>query len=302
MLLATRHDDELEAALADPEAADRAEIRLAVVMTGGVSLAVWIGGVVAEIYRAHKRVGLYKPLLDALRSDVTIDIVTGASAGGLNGVFLGAALSRQVDVEQFDGLRDVWLTAGSMIALLRDPYQRNPPSLLKGDAYLLVEIEKVLRGWLKWGKNQFKAGQQFDLVLTATTLAPDIVQRADDLGARIAEPVHRARFHFQASHFNAPAPDTLARQMALAARTSASFPGAFEPSYVGIGRDSAYADMAGIASFPQSMWAMDGGVLMNKPVAPALDLLRDRRSVRHGRRILLYVNPDPSDGAVTQEA
>ena len=36
----------------DPADPDVRVVRLAVVMTGGVSLAVWIGGVVAEIYRA----------------------------------------------------------------------------------------------------------------------------------------------------------------------------------------------------------------------------------------------------------
>jgi hypothetical protein len=41
---------------------DRQEIRLALVMTGGVSLAVWMGGVAGEIYRATHFDDLYGEL------------------------------------------------------------------------------------------------------------------------------------------------------------------------------------------------------------------------------------------------
>ena len=46
----------------DPADPDVRVVRLAVVMTGGVSLAVWIGGVVAEIYRAVRGAGIYGAL------------------------------------------------------------------------------------------------------------------------------------------------------------------------------------------------------------------------------------------------
>ena len=51
----------------DPEVR---EIRLAVVMTGGVSLAVWIGGVAAEIHRVATGTGIYGALCRETRSDV----------------------------------------------------------------------------------------------------------------------------------------------------------------------------------------------------------------------------------------
>src|SRR6185295_10070719 len=131
-------------------------VRIALVMTGGVSLAVWIGGVTAEVYRATRKHGLYKQLLSELSSDVTVDVITGASAGGLNGVFLAAALSRNLQVEEFDELRDVWLRTGSLDALFRNPREKNPPSMMKGDAYFEVQIENVLRGWLGTGKSALK--------------------------------------------------------------------------------------------------------------------------------------------------
>ena len=51
--------------------------------------------------------------------------------------------------------------------------------------------------------------------------------------------------------------------------------------------------MDGIANFPRSHWAVDGGVLVNKPVGPALDAILKRASKSEVRRVVAYVNPDP---------
>jgi patatin-related protein len=282
--------------MTDPDL--RYEVRLALVMTGGVSLAVWMGGVTAEIYRLVRREeGRYRLLLDTLWADATVDVVTGASAGGLNGVFLASALARDLPVGEFDSLRDVWLSSGSLMSLLRNPRQRNPPSLLKGDEYFKVQIERVLGSWLQYGPCRFAEDEKFDLVLTATTLSAELVEHADDRGTSIVEPVHRARFCFDEDHFataDVKECKMLARQLALAARTSASFPGAFEASFVPVGAADEEVDMAGIASFTSSKWAIDGGVLVNKPIGPAMELLRERRPLRDGKRVLFYINPDPS--------
>jgi predicted acylesterase/phospholipase RssA len=69
------------------------ELRMALVMTGGVSLAVWMGGVSAEIYRAVKQDGPYEDLCAFTATRVAVDIISGSSAGGLNGALLGAATS-----------------------------------------------------------------------------------------------------------------------------------------------------------------------------------------------------------------
>ena len=64
---------------------------LAVVLNGGVSLAVWISGVTLELYNLGVAGGssdAYYPVLDLLRADARIDVIAGTSAGGLNGAFL----------------------------------------------------------------------------------------------------------------------------------------------------------------------------------------------------------------------
>src|SRR5580658_468139 len=73
----------------------RQEIRLAVVMTGGVSLAIWMGGVARELNLllhggtiasplAAQVQGCYQSLCDLLSVDVSADVLSGTSAGGIN--------------------------------------------------------------------------------------------------------------------------------------------------------------------------------------------------------------------------
>ena len=88
-------------------------LRLALAMRGGVSLSVWIGGAVREIDRLRREVTA-SPRRSAVArlaiglgySRVELDAISGASAGGLNGVMLAAAMASGHDV---GGLRTVWL-------------------------------------------------------------------------------------------------------------------------------------------------------------------------------------------------
>ncbi|HVJ40064.1 MAG TPA: patatin-like protein [Dongiaceae bacterium] len=110
------------------------EIRLAVVLYGGVSLAVYIHGVTREILnlvRASKLLhdaeaegfskqgdstAVYGEVLRALGRDidlrVVVDLVSGASAGGINGVMLARALAHDLPLEphQYLWLRNADVT------------------------------------------------------------------------------------------------------------------------------------------------------------------------------------------------
>lgn len=103
------------------------EVRLAVVLYGGVSLAVYIHGVTREILnliRASKlfhadgtpptdgndSTAVYYDLLQSLSPEidlrVVIDLISGASAGGINGVMLARALAHDLPLESH---RELWL-------------------------------------------------------------------------------------------------------------------------------------------------------------------------------------------------
>jgi predicted acylesterase/phospholipase RssA len=65
------------------------ELRLALVMNGGVSLAVWIGGVAHEINRfVGETHPVYRHLLELTSTRARVDVISGTSAGGVNGAAL----------------------------------------------------------------------------------------------------------------------------------------------------------------------------------------------------------------------
>jgi patatin-related protein len=111
------------------------EVRLAVVLYGGVSLAVYIHGVTREILnlvRASKlfhagrgtpppasdSTAIYYELFRKLSSSidlrVVVDLISGASAGGINGVMLGKALAHDLPLEPH---RELWLTNADVTSL-----------------------------------------------------------------------------------------------------------------------------------------------------------------------------------------
>ncbi|WP_419808435.1 patatin-like protein [Sphingomonas sp.] len=113
------------------------ELRLALVCYGGVSLAVYMHGITKEVWHlaAASRArhdgaspgagsqGVYHLLLDELerhagvRVRVLPDIIAGASAGGINGIFLAQAIATG---QSLDPLTDLWLRSADVEALI-DP-------------------------------------------------------------------------------------------------------------------------------------------------------------------------------------
>ena len=115
------------------------ELRFALICYGGISLAVYMHGVTKEVWRlaAASRAfhdgsdiggagAVYRNLLTAIaaRSNVRLrvftDIIAGASAGGINGIFLARALATG---ESLEPLTDLWLGSADVDNLL-DPDAR----------------------------------------------------------------------------------------------------------------------------------------------------------------------------------
>jgi len=115
------------------------ELRFALICYGGISLAVYMHGITKEVWRlaAASRAfhdggtltgsgAIYRDLLVeiAARSNVRLrvlaDIVAGASAGGINGIFLARALATG---QSLDPLTDLWLDDADVDKLI-DPDAR----------------------------------------------------------------------------------------------------------------------------------------------------------------------------------
>ena len=296
------------------------EIRLALAFTGGVSLAVWMGGVARELdllvqASTNRRIlgeddidpktpdadpvrRYYRRLLDLIDAQVAIDVLAGTSAGGINAALLGLVNARRLDLSR---LRDIWLRAGDFARLLRDANEDSPPSLLKGDGQMLAELAKGI-GEIIGDQQPLKEDEKpqpregvrkTDVFITTTLLSPETSSFADDYGTQIDDSDHHGMFHFTEHHLNHA---DIGPALALAARSSASFPGAFEPSFIPFGDPangawSTHPDMQRYSNTTASRWAADGGLLVNRPIAPALQTIFDKEADRYVRRVLLYVVP-----------
>lgn len=122
---------------------ERPELRLGLVLYGGVSLAVYIYGVVVEVQRllrASDALAERKASIDdessagyaeALRhgglSRASVDIVAGTSAGGINGILLARALASGADLRDVKAL---WLDSGDIGRLLHGLDDDDEPSSL----------------------------------------------------------------------------------------------------------------------------------------------------------------------------
>ena len=192
---------------------DRQEIRLALVMTGGVSLAVWMGGATREIDRLQRREGTYAELLDLTGTDPIVDVISGSSAGGINGALLALAQARGNSTGL---LRDLWLNDADIGELFRSPLEGDPPSLMKGDELFLPALERAFRQLDRpatgVGDPQPHQPDQaqpptpppLHLIITGSLLRGTLTRFVDDFGTVMQDLDHKARFEFRRGKHEAP--------------------------------------------------------------------------------------------------
>jgi predicted acylesterase/phospholipase RssA len=261
-------------------AADR-EVRFAVVLYGGVSLAIYMNGIVQELFslvRASAPAAdgntlhladdqlrgaepVYRDLARRLGAQagtptapgtegpvkcrIVVDILTGTSAGGINGVFLAKALANDQSIER---LARLWVDNGDIAELLNDstayaelgglPRERPPESLLSG-TYMLFHLLDALGGVSATNPRPAPSpyADQIDLWVSST----DLSGRPEEIGLSDQPPLeperevnHRARFHFVYDAGGDGEPiNMFSREydplLAFVARATSSFPGAFRP-------------------------------------------------------------------------
>lgn len=321
---------------------ERRGIRVGLVMNGGVSLAVWMGGMARELHLAAmaSEGGPVPPtaqpapddkpgrlwLLLLARADVWIDIdvVAGASAGGLNGTILAACLAQGSD---FPDLREVWmstaqLTRGKLLRPLESQGDAEAPrpSLLNG-TFFEDEIREQFA--LIEQSGQLDRRRDVECLVTATALGTEHLEMVDDYGRAQdyvdSRRIYRfayspATFRFDPDNEEFDATDegngfTDSDTTARAARASCSFPVAFAPVPESAAlsqrrwsaRRSASGVLASVTDDLDSLsrtWLMDGGVLDNAPFEPVLEAIQRRPIDGPWRRVLAYVVPSGASPGV----
>ncbi|MFK4086381.1 DUF3376 domain-containing protein [Kribbella sp. NPDC020789] len=306
------------------------EIRIALVLNGGVSLAVWMGGVTHEldlIRRASGPDSAPGPQpYDAVLADrwrelcrrgdeqrrVVVDVIAGTSAGGLNGSLLATAISNgsTLDPGGPDGpwLRQKWVGLGSLeVGKLVPSAGAKSTSVLDGN-YFLQELDSLLKGVADAGETA--AEEPVTLFVTASGLGVQQFEARDAAGQRFVVPDHRYLFAFTSENtakydgatrsFTVKDTNGLkdTKLLARAARASASFPAAFGP----------VLETPKLASSPPRMqpsaagsgaWLVDGGVLDNAPFGPVLDVVARRPVAGRASRYVLYVVPSAGIGSAS---
>lgn len=333
------------------------ELRLAVVCYGGVSLAIYMHGVTKEIHKlvlasaaleadsgrnpfaADTTEHVYWDLLARISAGraggsaaganirVVVDIVTGTSAGGINGIFLAKALSGN---RPQDGLRQLWFDKGDIKQLLEWPTWIPWP--LRFVARAVARRQPPLRGgamsrWLHGALHDMNGRQ---VLPGADSLMPDdhvldlFVPITDFTGYEREIPLYDPRFvrdrtHRHVMHFRHRQPSGRAAEshftadydhvLAFSARATSSFPGAFPPVSFGD-----YAEALGVevadafkvepffplygltGADPSRRHFIDGGVLDNFPFGSAIGAIAGKPAATEVDRRLVFIEPDPGEG------
>ena len=351
------------------------ELRIALVCYGGVSLAVYMHGVTKELWhlaRASRdadaaRPGaggsarVYRRLLDHISDDVGLklrvlpDILTGASAGGINAIFLAQAVHSG---QSLDPLTDLWLENAD-VDKLTDPDARplwrfakvwaqplaswvlNRPGNAVSESVapetreeVRTKVSRLIRG--RWFEPPFSGSGFSNLLETAfaamedAPLEPpllpaghplDLFVTATDFHGHLSllrlnsPPVVQESEHRMPIAFRSKTPAQEGRGLAntielvLAARATASFPGAFPP--LRLSEIDTLAERTG-RSWPErrafldrimpvhtrsdtvdGVSLIDGSVLVNKPFEGAIAALQGRPAQREVDRRFVYVDPRP---------
>jgi patatin-related protein len=338
------------------------EIRFSVVMYGGVSLAIYMNGVAQELLHMVRSTArnswengvntrfrfvdpldpgatpanilkstecIYRKLAYELNDPETddvrfiVDVISGTSAGGINGMFLAKALTD--DSLSFDTLQSLWINEGALENLLNDkttledanlPVGGHPKSLLCSDRMYIKLLEALRTMKPRGTPDGLPLSQEIDLFATTTDINGRVIplRLADML---VWERKYREDFHFR---FSDRHNDFIAENdpfMAFVARCTSSFPFAFEPMQLSKLKEL-YLTEAWPAGVPVSdallyKWRDrffdtteqvstgddltrpfgDGGYLNNAPFSYVVDMLGRHGSSFPTDRKLIYVEPSP---------
>jgi predicted acylesterase/phospholipase RssA len=176
------------------------ELRLALVFNGGVSLAVWMGGVAREIDRFRTAfyrdppLEPYRALLDTVQTEVLADVIAGTSAGGINGAMLAYAVGngRALEGASDEAIRDVWERLGQIRELL---HRDHPPTAALDDEYLFQGCADVFDTLAAHAPALSGAPTAVRLTVTATDCAgyPIAVDGVDARDHRLEMRFHATR-------------------------------------------------------------------------------------------------------------
>jgi len=261
------------------------EVRIGLVLYGGVSLAVYENGVAQELHRAIRGDGVYALVKELIDSEIVVDIISGTSAGGVNGIMLAHALACK---RSFGASADLWRKQGDIFALLRPEGDPETSSVLNSQYYQ----DKLSDCYATEMAPDPTAPEieELDLFITGTDANGAISTAFDDEGHAIDIKNHRALFVLSVrSGRKDNVKEAGAENLATLSRLTSCFPVAFQPVRI-TAADTLFLKWGKLRD-PAVF--LDGGILNNKPFTSTIDAISRRVAEREVERLLIYVEPDP---------
>lgn len=329
------------------------EIRFAVVMYGGISLAIYMNGIAEELLQMVRATGnrsdknntglkgsalIYRKVADLLDAGsktpfthkFVIDILSGTSAGGINGICLAKGLVQ--GSSDLKSLRNIWIHDGDVRTLLNDSKSNSiskkkyrsalPKTSLFNSQRMYGLLLKAFRE-MEQDVDKVPLVGSMDLYVTATDLY-GIQQSLQIDGQDAYEHSYKHVFPFSfrtaTETLLTPPPDCFTKEhnsmLAFAARCTSSFPVAFEPVTLDTVLDQLsqqspedasslekhatvesrffrkYAPSPLATTLRERPFA-DGGYLDNRPFGHAIEAIHARTANCSIERKLLFIDPRP---------
>ncbi len=253
-----------------------------------------------------------------------MDVISGTSAGGINGVFLAKALANNTSQ---DALKNLWFDKGDIRQLLRGWRRLHPVVRAMWIAKSPLRIKPPLRGddMCRWLAGALKEMDPEQPTAERSPLLPDdhelrlFVPVTDFHGYDREIPLYDPRFirdrthrHVMQFRHGDPTTSQLTREfndvLAFAARATSSFPGAFAPvsfsdyeqavkgASLGPAHNAFFPFYDEVSGFdPACSHFIDGGVLDNFPFRSAIEAIRSKPARHEVDRRLMYIEPDPGE-------
>jgi patatin-related protein len=306
------------------------EMQLGLVVYGGVSLAIYTHGVCQEFYHAVRGRGIYKLVKALTDADLVVDIISGSSAGGINGILLAYAIanSDRREMVDFNAFARIWRNSGDLLKVLQKPNLFKSPvagvSSNRESFYqrglLSAMIEGVERKLPRSRQEWFSITRELDLAIAGTDYLGKLDRTIDESGINLGSKNHRTLFRLKHRQgrkepFNPyyndldlprTANDTYQALVKLC-QITAGIPAIFPLVEVGLQDRQNLVDRQLVTwgkltrnyspDLPtdrgDKLYFLDGGLLDNAPLTCLMKESYYRLPNRSSQRKLFYVDPNP---------
>lgn len=285
--------------------------KLAIAISGAVSLGSYEAGVIYEIIEAIAQHNCHPDTTED--QQIEIDIITGASAGAMTACILAQKLMFEAEALRqpyANALYGPWVEDIDIKGLLNLRSSENPNfSILSSDRIAEIGYIYLMRRYASGQPTPRQrhpaAAESIHLGLAMSNLNgvdyavevtdfPDVMNPSNRSRRMFTYTRHKDYFTYEVKDGDRDDNPKLWQQLDKISRSSGAFPFAFRPLQIDRqGNEPSFAQSMLSANQLYSFAYTDGGVFENEPLGLAKDLVDkiDQKHLDHHNRFYLYVAP-----------